>query len=245
MIRFKEIGVQSNFVSLLMGPPGVGKSQWITQLGRESGRNIYNVDLGKVKDAYVGESEKNILSIFQYYNQQVERVVNRGGDKDGNRIPILVINECEVLMNNRTMFERKTSVENMLQSIVNLLLLKLEELKGIVIMTTNTDNPHNIDPAFSRRINYKFLIPKPSAQVRGRIIHSVLGEWFSENDCSVLGEKYDLTGGLVKNIHQKVVSHYVLQGSIPSIETLHGWCDNESKGFGLMNSKSSIGFNSQ
>ncbi len=241
MERYSDLGIQPNFCAMLSGPSGSGKSEWIKQLCRDSRRRVFQVNLSEVKNCYVGISEKNIQSIFDDYKSSVGQVMNIGKDTEENRIPILVIDEAEILMGDRSKFGRRSSVEEMHKMMVNILLKNLEDFTGILLLTSN--NVLGIDPALSRRINYKFSIPNPSAIVRGRILYSVMNKWFSETDCFRLGGQYELNGGMVKNIHQKVINNYVLKGNVPSLDTIEKWCEEESQGFIGMKIKNPIGFN--
>ena len=234
--RQAQLGLQPNVICLLHGSSGGGKSELVLQLGRETKRDLIKVNLSNLKSAYFGESQKQVQNLFDTYR----KIYSQSTKDDRNPCPILWIDECESLFSDRRRYKGRTAIENILQEIVNILLTNLDNFNGILIMTSNYSD--RIDGAFSRRINHKILIPKPSKDVVGKILHSVLSQWYTEAQCRELGIHYDLTGGMIKNIHQKVVNEYVIKGTVPSIDTIGVWCENECKSLGYMSSKNKIGF---
>src|SRR5690606_38455345 len=49
---------------MFSGPPGTGKTLMAGVLARELGRVCYRVDLSRVVDKYIGETEKNLGKVF-------------------------------------------------------------------------------------------------------------------------------------------------------------------------------------
>jgi hypothetical protein len=62
----------------------------------------------------------------------------------------------------------------------------------------------------------------------------------SESDADELAQKYDFSGGQIENIVRKSVVEQVLNGGLPSLETLHGFCRNER--FNQIDNRPRIGF---
>ena len=50
---------------LFQGPGGTGKSLAAALLGKEAGKNVYRVDLSTIISKYIGETEKNLNTIFK------------------------------------------------------------------------------------------------------------------------------------------------------------------------------------
>ena len=61
--RMKKAGFRCGFTCLFYGAPGTGKTETVLQLARQTGRDILQVDVSKIKSCWVGESEKNINSL--------------------------------------------------------------------------------------------------------------------------------------------------------------------------------------
>jgi len=90
----------------------------------------------------------------------------------------------------------------------NIFLEQIENLRGMLIATTNL--LENIDKAFSRRFNYKIEFKKPGKKQRLRLWQFMLPENADYDENFELEElaKYELTGGqinlIVKNTAYKV-----------------------------------------
>lgn len=65
--RLRKAGMRPGFCCIFYGAPGTGKTETVYQLARRTGRNILRVDVDKIKSCWVGESEKNIKSLFDRY----------------------------------------------------------------------------------------------------------------------------------------------------------------------------------
>ena len=74
----------TGFSCLFYGGPGTGKTETVYQLARQSGRDLFVVDVAQIKSCWVGESEKNIKRVFSRYRECV---------KNGGTIPILLFNQ--------------------------------------------------------------------------------------------------------------------------------------------------------
>ena len=90
--RMKKAGFRCGFTCLFYGAPGTGKTETVLQLARRTGRDILQVDVSKIKSCWVGESEKNIKSLFDTYKDKV---------KKSSIAPILLFNEADAIINKR------------------------------------------------------------------------------------------------------------------------------------------------
>ncbi len=59
---FKKI--KQGYKVLFCGPPGTGKTLSATLIGKAAQRDVYQVDLSMVVSKYIGETEKNLATIF-------------------------------------------------------------------------------------------------------------------------------------------------------------------------------------
>ena len=90
--RMKKAGFRCGFTCLFYGAPGTGKTETVLQLARQTGRDILQVDVSKIKSCWVGESEKNIKSLFDTYKDKV---------KKSSIAPILLFNEADAIISKR------------------------------------------------------------------------------------------------------------------------------------------------
>ena len=173
---------------LFYGPAGTGKTELVKQLAKRHNRAILMVDISQVKSMWVGESEKNLKRIFIEY---------RMARKHFDVSPILLFNEADALISKRIGIN--SSVDQMSNSMQNILLQELEDFKGIFVATTNLLD--NIDPAFDRRLLFKLRFEAPNTETRLRILESQFGELPQ----SVLEEisLHPITGGQIMNVRKR------------------------------------------
>lgn len=166
------------------GPPGTGKTMAAGVLANELGMEIYRIDLSQLMDKYVGETEKNIKSIFASASKMS---------------CILFFDEADAIFNKRMdaqgANERFANIESAL------LLQCIEEYKGISILCTN--DMGRIDSAFMRRFKYHMIFKNPDEAIRLEIWKGVFPEEAplrKDIDFGLLANIFDISGALIKNI---------------------------------------------
>lgn len=213
--RMEESGFRCGFTCLFYGAPGTGKTETVLQLARQTGRDIMQVNVSQIKSCWVGESEKNIKSLFDTYREKV---------KKNETTPILLFNEADAIINKRQEGAER-AVDKMENSIQNIILQEMESLDGILIATTNL--AQNMDKAFERRFLYKIKFEKPTLEARMHIWHEMIPT-LSDADTKLLAEKYDFSGGQIENIARHNAINNILYGDkTNNIESLMTYCDNE------------------
>ena len=176
---------------LLQGGPGVGKTSSVYWLAKNSGRAVFKVEIEKIHDMYVGESEKNLARIFSEYEKL----------KDSQELcPILLLNECDNLLKSRISHEQ-SATDQMANNMTTLMLEKMENFRGILFATVNQVQ---FDEAFARRFLYKIPIKAPNENTRFRIIKDMCPE-LSESGASLMANKYPLTGANIANIRKRFI----------------------------------------
>ena len=228
--RLNECGMRSGFACLFHGAPGTGKTETVLQLARLTGRNIMQVNIANIKDKYVGESEKNIRSIFNRY---------RTCCKNSELKPILLFNEADAIISKRN-GDVSRSVDKMENAMQNIILEEMEKLDGILIATTNLTS--NMDTAFERRFIYKVEFHKPEVAVKERIWMSMIGD-LAPADANKLAGEFDLSGGQIENVTRKQFVDKILYGEEPSLGKLREYCYQECmNSTGNTRRRSRIGF---
>ena len=212
--RLDEMGMRKGFNIILYGGPGTGKTETTMQLARKTGRDVFSIDVSKIKDKYVGESEKRLKSIFKIYRDLCKK-------KD--KMPILFFNEADAIFGKR-MENVESSAAQMLNTLQNILLQELESIEGILICTTNLHQ--NLDPAFERRFIYKVELEKPGEEVRSKIWAAMM-QGYCQEEYAILGRKYPFSGGQIENVVRKSTVDYILSGNRPEIEDIYKFCDQE------------------
>ncbi|MBR5039001.1 MAG: AAA family ATPase, partial [Prevotella sp.] len=213
--RMKDSGFRCGFTCLFYGAPGTGKTETVLQLARKTGRDIMQVNISQIKSCWVGESEKNIKSLFDNYREQV---------KKSEVTPILLFNEADAIINKRQEGAER-AVDKMENSIQNIILQEMENLDGILIATTNLAG--NMDKAFERRFLYKIKFEQPTLEARMSIWHTMIPT-LEENVIRTLATQYDFSGGQIENIARHYTIRNILHGESESvIDELYSYCNNE------------------
>ena len=106
----------------------------------------------------------------------------------------------------------------------NLLLEHFESNKGIIIGITNLEQ--NLDAAFTRRFNMKYLIDKPSKKAVKSILRNKL-IFLDEREVGLIADRYTLTGGEIENVSQKCVISRIITKSNPTVNEVMDFCDDE------------------
>jgi SpoVK/Ycf46/Vps4 family AAA+-type ATPase len=125
--------------------------------------------------------------------------------KYNRRTPILLFNEADALLGLRTNVQH--SVDQMNNSLQNILLQELEDMKGIFIATTNLIN--NIDGAFDRRLLYKLKFELPDPGTRFKILQNQF-PIVDKKELKEISENYNLSGGQIQNIKRKLIADQIL-----------------------------------
>ena len=212
--RLREKGLRSGFCCLFYGPAGTGKTETVMQIAKETGRDIFIVDMSKLKSKWIGDSEKNIKQLFRTYKNIT---------KESDLAPILLFNEADAIFGKR--IREESSTDKMNNAIQNIILQEMETLDGIMIATTNLTE--NFDSAFERRFLYKILFKTPEVGVKAKIWKSMVDD-LSEDDAAKLASDYGFTGGQIENITRKLDVDYILSGRTPDMDKILSLCNAES-----------------
>lgn len=212
--KMKSKGLRTGFSCLFYGTPGTGKTETVYQLAKETGRKIIIADVSKLKNCFVGETEKNVRALFRDYSSACT---------ESEITPILLFNEADAIFGVRKE-KARDAVDKMENSVQNIILQEMESLNGILIATTNLTA--NLDPAFERRFLYKVKFNKPDDEVKAQIWRSMLPD-IPDSDISELSKKFDFSGGQIENIARKRTIKAILSETEPSYKELESYCLEE------------------
>ena len=213
--RLQDSGFRFGLGCLFYGAPGTGKTEAVLQLAKSSGRSIFKINFGVLKSAWVGESEKNVKSVFDTYRDICRKTP---------KTPILFFNEADALFGRRNETPER-AVEKMENTIQNIILEEMETLDGILIATTNL--AVSLDAAFERRFLYKVKFENPDAGAREKIWRYMLPE-LTDFEAEELAEGYPFTGGQIENAARLYLINKALFGESSSrLLTIRSYCDAE------------------
>ena len=176
--------LKPGFRSLFYGPPGTGKTFTVSLLGKTTGLDVYRVDLSLIVSKWVGETEKNLGSVF---------------DEAEKNDWILFFDEADALFGKRT--HTSSSQDRYANQEVSYLLQRIEDIPCVVILATNLKG--NIDEAFARRFQSMIYFPMPSPAERLRLwqgAFSASSRIDDSVDFAQLASEFELSGGAIVNI---------------------------------------------
>lgn len=179
----RDAGEAPGLSLLFSGPPGGGKTFAARCLANALGLNLYRVDLSQVISKYIGETEKRLARIFD------EAEAGHG---------VLFFDEADAVFGKRS--EVKDAHDRYANIEVGFLLQRLECFAGVVVLATNLRS--NLDPAFTRRMQFIIDFPMPQQAERERLWQRNLPapDWReSDLDVAMLAERFRLAGGNIRN----------------------------------------------
>ncbi len=146
------------FNILFSGPSGSSKTMAAEAIASDLEMPLYRIDLSAVVSKYIGETEKNLTTIFN--------------SAEGFKA-ILFFDEADALFGKRS--EVKDSHDRYTNIEINYLLQRMEEYTGIAILATNLHQSQ--DKAFVRRMRFAVEFPSPTNEWRKKL-WDIVWRWF-------------------------------------------------------------------
>jgi AAA+ superfamily predicted ATPase len=185
----KRLPYGRGVAALFSGPSGVGKTMAAQAIARELGTDAYIVDLSRVVSKYIGDTEKNLDTVFD--------------DAERSGV-VLVIDEADALFGKRS--EIKDAHDRYANIEVAYLLQRIESFGvrgglGLAVLTSNFKQ--NLDPALVRRLRFIVEFRKPDEQAREEIWRrSLTGKVEIARNVNLrfLAKRLDIAGGNIQQI---------------------------------------------
>lgn len=212
--RLKEKGLRTGINILLYGVAGGGKTSTVMQWAAATGRDIFFLDISSVQSKFVGEAEKQLQSVWTSY---------RECRKSMKLAPILLFNEADAILGTR--MQAESSASKSYNTLQNIMLQNMEDFEdGIFIATTNLAS--HLDPAFERRFLFKVNYKTPEPEVRKQILSNVFSH-VSEKTIDEINESCMLTGGMIQNVHKKILINSLLDEELNTDGSILELCKEE------------------
>jgi SpoVK/Ycf46/Vps4 family AAA+-type ATPase len=156
----RDVGLYEIGKLLFIGPPGTGKTSTARALSRWFSLPIVEVRLSMITSQYLGETSKNIDKVFDLAKRLSPC--------------ILFIDEFDFVAKTRTSDEHGA-----IKRAVNTLLKAIDEVSLVehgVLLFAATNHPQLLDYAAWRRFDKILNFPLPDAEMRRKILDSVLSK---------------------------------------------------------------------
>lgn len=179
----RKLSLSHGVIALFAGNSGTGKTMAADVMANTLGLDLYRIDLSAVVSKYIGETEKNLDSIFR----EAER-----------SNAVLFFDEADALFGKRS--EVKDAHDRYANIETAYLLQRMEEYGGIVILATNLKM--NLDDAFVRRLHYVVDFPMPDEAYRRRIWEGAIppeAPLADDVDWAFLARQFRISGGNIRN----------------------------------------------
>jgi len=206
----------TGIICLFDGPPGTGKTLTAEVLAAELGLELQQINVGRVVDKYIGETEKNLEQLF------AQAIPER---------TMLLFDEADSLFGTRV--KVSSSTDRYANMAINTLLQLIERYPGVVILTTNLKEA--LDPAFERRITYKVTFERPDRDARHALWRAHLpaeAPLAGDVDLWALSE-LELSPGHIKNAVLRAALASAKSGRITQA-ALREQAEREAKSVGVL-----------
>lgn len=204
---FKAFGKKTGGGILLYGPPGCGKTHMARATAGEINARFMSIGLHQVLDMWMGNTEKNLHSIFEIARKQQPTV--------------LFFDEVDALAASRSDM-RHTTYRHVINQFLNELDGVNTSNEGVLILAA-TNAPWHLDSAFRRpgRFDRIVFIPPPDTKARASILRIILtGKPQEDIDFDFIAKKTDRFSGadlkaLVDDCIEKKIEEALKKGGAP------------------------------
>lgn len=178
------------------GPPGTGKTISAKEVAKILDKKLFIVKYDQVESKMVGETEKNIASVFRFAK-----------DNDA----IIFLDEADALVSQRV--ESTSANAQYLNAAKNVFMQELDRFNGLMILTTN--HFHSFDPALLRRISQHIAFELPNQEMRLKLFKAhipkevTLDKNIDFNKLSLMTNGF--SGGDIKNVTREAMTMAINQ----------------------------------
>ncbi len=167
----------------LYGMPGTGKTMAAHAIAKQIGKPILIVDYSQIESKYVGETSKNLKTMFEYA---------KATDS------IIFFDEADALLSKRVT-DMSSSTDVSVNQTRSVLLTLLNDFDGLILFATNFIS--NYDPAFMRRISMHIKFDLPDEKNRFKLWRLYIPSAMpTDADIKALAHKYaGISGSDISN----------------------------------------------
>lgn len=145
--KLAAAGIASKHSLMLAGPPGTGKTLLAGHVASQLGRKLYVVRLDSLISSLLGDTAKNIRSIFDFV---------------AGKNAVLFLDELDAIAKMRD--DRAELGE--LKRVVNTVIQGIDSLDASSVVIAATNHEQMLDSAIWRRFHYKIIFSLPDLDLR-------------------------------------------------------------------------------
>ncbi len=196
--------------ALFAGPSGTGKTMAAQVVAGELGLDLFTIDLAGVVSKYIGETEKNLETIFA-----------AATDMD----VVLFFDEADAVFGKRSTV--RDSHDRYANLEISYLLQRMEAHDGVAILATNLRQ--NLDEAFLRRLAFTIRFPFPEEAERLLIWQRIFPPEtpLGDLDLPFLAAMYKLAGGGIRNVAVESAFLAAARGGVIEMEDVMAALEHE------------------
>ena len=183
-LLFEEWGLGEKYASRdilavnLYGVPGTGKTMAAHAIADTLHMPLICVDYAEIESKYVGETSKNLTSLFRTATEEQAAIF---------------FDEADALLSKRVT-NMTSAVDVSVNQTRSVLLTLLNDYRGVILFATNFIQ--NFDPAFLRRIRYHIQFRLPDQTLRESLWNLYIPEKMPHDaDLSALAKQFDGVSG--------------------------------------------------
>jgi len=143
-------GIASKHSLMLAGPPGTGKTLLAGHVASRLGRKLYVVRLDSLISSLLGDTAKNIRSVFDFV---------------AGKNAVLFLDELDAVAKMRD--DRAELGE--LKRVVNTVIQGIDSLDASAVVIAATNHEQMLDSAIWRRFHYKIIFSLPDLDLRAEL----------------------------------------------------------------------------
>lgn len=191
------------FAVLLEGPSGTGKTAFVKEIARRTGRAIFSLDISKIRASDYGKEEKNLRGCFDEYEYITDML---------GYYPIMFLDECDTMIAKRLEASgTNPSLTNLQNTATEIWLQELDKFNGILFLTTNLAT--HMDEAIARRLLFQVNIPHPDDDTQAQIWKHFFPN-LEESEAKQLAKDTNFSGGQILQVKRKAKIKEILRGGV-------------------------------
>ena len=191
-------GAMKGYRLMMMGPPGTGKTLTAQLLAKHAQKPLYRINIDRIVDKYVGETNKKLEQVFQ-----------QAAHQDW----ILFFDEGDALFGKRSS-GGSSSNERYANQEVNYLLTKMEEYEGMIFLSTNQGGA--LDDAFKRRFDTRIMFREPDESTRTQLWEHFFSKGGLKLSAGIslreFASQYDYNAAWIEKFHRYCVLQTIAKG---------------------------------